>query len=253
MKRLLAANWKMNLTAGQSSELAQEFLGLSKKCSQTDLWIAASYPTLERVQGIVSGSSVALGAQNVHWEPAGAYTGEVSVPMLKEWGCSFSIVGHSERRHGLGEDSELVAQRAAGALEQGLSVIACIGETLEEREGARTEQVLAQQLKPLTKLSAGVGAATVVLAYEPVWAIGTGKVATVAEITEAHKFIHDHWQSAASSAPPPILYGGSVSPSNFEEIAPIPRVSGALVGGASLSAEKFGKLVEISEACPLAS
>src|SRR5581483_1884705 len=180
-------------------------------------------------------TEIAVAAQNVHWEGRGAVTGEVSAPMLRELGVYGTIVGHSERRQHFCETDETAARRAAAALEAGLSVIACVGELEEERERGETEEVLRRQIAPLEPHE------NLVVAYEPVWAIGTGKTATPEQAQEAHAFIR-------SLIDAPVLYGGSVKPENAAELLAQPDVDGALVGGASLDVEPFARICEAAAA-----
>ena len=245
--RILAGNWKMNLVQKDAAELASKLAAASRELHSTEIWVAPAFTSLAAVAGELKNSNVRWGSQNVHWENHGAFTGEVSIPMLKEFGCTFCIVGHSERRHVFGESNDLVAKRTLGVLKSDLTAILCVGEKLDEREGGQTNKVLEEQLRPILKEISAVQAKQIVIAYEPVWAIGTGKVATVKEIKEAHAFIHEFWSANLSGACPPILYGGSVAPDNFGEIVNVPLVGGALVGGASLNFQKFSELIKISE------
>ena len=247
MKTILAANWKMNLSAGTSRALAQAFVELSRDLTKTEVWIAPTFTAIPGTAEVVSGSNVKLGAQNV-WGPEGAFTGEVSAGMLKVFGCSFAFVGHSERRHIFGESDDTVVRRALVGIDSQLCVIFCVGETLSERESKKTESVLERQVSTLIDKLEDRSKFSLVLAYEPVWAIGTGKVASIKEIEDAHGFLKDFWKKRHPSHVPPILYGGSVTSDNFAEIATLKDVSGGLIGGASLSAEKFRALVQISEA-----
>jgi len=169
------------------------------------------------------------------------------VPMLEETGASFAITGHSERRHVFGESNDLVSRRTLGLLARGFTVIHCIGEQLEEREAGRTNDVLQEQLQPILDGMDHSRLDKLVIAYEPVWAIGTGKVATNVEIEEAHSFIASLCEKKLAGKCPPILYGGSVKPDNFAGIIRVPRVSGALVGGASIKFESFRDLIAIAE------
>lgn len=246
-KRLLVGNWKMNLGAEQAKELVHGLQPLSSTLKHSEVWIAAPFVHLAALSHVLSGRSfIKLGAQNVHWEKSGAFTGEISVPMLKELGVTFSLVGHSERRHLFSESDQLAASRSqvAGA---DFKIIFCVGETLAERESGKTEAVLERQLKALTDKASTQNKSAIILAYEPVWAIGTGKVASAEDIQSAHSFIDSFWREHAGGAATPILYGGSVAPDNFQLISQIPLVAGALVGGASLSLEKFSKLIQIAE------
>lgn len=245
--KLVVGNWKMNLGISKARELAEKVVKLSSDLKQTEAWIAPVFTSLATVAEVTKGSSVKYGAQNVHWADSGAFTGEISPSMLQELGCSFAIVGHSERRHIFLETDELISKRAEGALKAGIGLIYCIGETLPVRENGQTNELLASQLEPLVKVVEETGVKDLVLAYEPVWAIGTGKVATIGEIEQAHSFIQEHWKNKTNLDCPLILYGGSVSPDNYAEIVALEQVGGALVGGASLVAEKFSTLLTISE------
>ncbi|RMD84508.1 MAG: triose-phosphate isomerase [Candidatus Dadabacteria bacterium] len=247
---IVAGNWKMALGVGESVELARKIASFASDANypHTEIWIAPSPPCLGAVSPIVQNTPVKLGAQNAHWELKGAFTGESSVPQLKELGCSFVIVGHSERRHIFGETKGDIAKRAHRALIEGLTPVFCVGETEKEREDGKTALIIAEQLSPFLELIKETSSyANFVVAYEPVWAIGTGKVANVEQIEEAHGVILDLLGEALDKTSIPVLYGGSVKPDNFSEIISIPNVSGALVGGASLDSEKFRKLVEIAE------
>ncbi len=236
----------MNLGLNQSRELAQALCNSANLKGSSEVWIAPSFTSLPAVADVLARQDkIKLGAQNLHWESKGAFTGEISSSMLKEAGCSFVLTGHSERRQYFGDTSETVAKRTFAGLNAGLQVVFCIGETLGEREGSLTEAVLAEQLSPVFSTLTAEQAGQLVIAYEPVWAIGTGKVASLAEISETHSFIEAYCTKSGLPCPP-ILYGGSVTPDNFAEIIAIPNVSGALVGGASLLADKFSALVEIA-------
>ncbi len=247
LKRLVVGNWKMNLGANQARELVTALLSKRSAPIRSEVWIAPPNLHLSKLSELVRGSAIKLGAQNVHWENSGAFTGEISKSMLLELGVGFALAGHSERRHVFAESNELAAKRARVASTD-FKVIFCIGETSQERESAQTEAILASQLKALTNELTAEIASGLILAYEPVWAIGTGKVASSEDIRNAHAFIDQYWRSQSKFPTPAILYGGSVAPDNFEAIVRIPLVSGALVGGASLVFEKFSKLIEIAEA-----
>lgn len=248
-KTIIAGNWKMNLTAEQSRSLIKELIPSTHSLNATEVWVAPSFPSLYAVQEETCGSSIRVGSQNVHWEAKGAFTGETSPVMLQEFGCSFAIIGHSERRHILGESDQIIAKRVEGALKAGLVALLCIGETLEERENGSTEAVLRRQLEAaLMELPKDEAAASkLVIAYEPVWAIGTGKVASISEITHAHQFVYQLVKQMGFAQTIPVLYGGSVTPANFGEIVEIREVDGALVGGASLEAGKFAELIRLGE------
>ena len=216
---------------------------VTQRLTRTQVGIAPSFTSVATVAQRIAGSDIRLGGQNVCGEAKGAFTGEVSVEMLKELGCSFALVGHSERRHAFGESLEIVGRRVRGALGQAFSVVLCVGETLAERDAGRTLTILDEQLKALEGLRYG---SRLMLAYEPVWAIGTGRVASPELIASAHRHLAERLESLGG--PAPILYGGSVNPGNLREILQVPHVDGALVGGASLSAETFTELLQIADA-----
>jgi triosephosphate isomerase len=221
---LIAGNWKMYKGPAETAEFC---LGLREQELQgVDVVVCPPFVSLAVAVQLLAGTEIAVAAQNVHWQDEGAYTGEVSAPMLRELGVYGAIVGHSERRQYFGETDETVGNRVHAALEAGLFVIACIGETEAERERGETENVLRRQLSVLEPDD------NLVLAYEPVWAIGTGKTATPELAQEAHAFVK-------SLLDAPVLYGGSVKPENAAELLAQPDVDGALVGGASLELESF--------------
>jgi triosephosphate isomerase len=224
---LVAGNWKMFKGAHEAARFATEIRHLSERAAGVDVVVCPAYPALEAtVKGLGPGSATKVFAQSVHWDLEGAYTGEVSAPMLLEIGVTGTIVGHSERRQLFGETDETVRMRAEAALEAGLSVIACVGETEREREAGETERVLERQVSVLPRHE------RLVIAYEPVWAIGTGRTATPEMAQEAHAFIRSLHET-------PVLYGGSVKPENAASLLGLPDVSGALVGGASLEVVSF--------------
>ncbi len=221
---LIAGNWKMYKGPAETAEFC---LGLrEQELEGVDVVVCPPFVSLAVAVQLLAGTEIAVAAQNVHWDAEGAYTGEVSAEMLRELGVYGAIVGHSERRQYFGETDETVANRVHAALEAGLFVIACIGETEAEREQGATEDVLRRQLAVLEPDD------NLALAYEPVWAIGTGKTATPATAQEAHAFIK-------SLLDAPVLYGGSVKPDNAAELLAQPDVDGALVGGAALELESF--------------
>jgi triosephosphate isomerase (TIM) len=223
---LIAGNWKMYKGPAEAGEFClglreQELDGVG-----VDVVVCPPYLSLPVAVQLLAGTEIAVAAQNVHWADEGAYTGEISAPMLRELGVYGTIVGHSERRQYFGETDQTVGNRVDAALQAGLFVIACVGETEEERETGRTEDVLRRQLSVLEPDD------NLVLAYEPVWAIGTGKTATPDLAQEAHAFIKSQLDA-------PVLYGGSVKPENAGELLAQPDVDGALVGGASLELKSF--------------
>ncbi len=223
---LIAGNWKMYKTVTETREFCRELRDALEAIEGVDVAVCPPYTGLAAAVETLSGTEVAIAAQNVHWELQGPYTGEISAAMLVELGVYGAIVGHSERRQHFGETDENVGRRAAAALDAGLWVIACVGETDEERERGETEDVLRRQLVALESHD------DLVIAYEPVWAIGTGKTATPELAQEAHAFIK-------AILDVPVLYGGSVKPENAAELLAQPDVDGALVGGASLEVDSF--------------
>jgi len=241
-RKIVAGNWKMNLDRAMARELAAAVAARQAEAGRAELVLCPPAVYLETVGNAIAGSGVALGAQNAHAMPGGAYTGEVADCMLLDLGCRFVILGHSERRLLCGETDAAVNAKAKAALAAGLMPIVCVGETLEDREGGRTEAVVTTQINgSLAGLSAADLARTVV-AYEPVWAIGTGKVATPQQAQEVHALIRGLLATLASPAVAAgvrIQYGGSVKPDNAADLARQPDIDGALVGGASLKADDF--------------
>ena len=248
--RIVAGNWKMNRTAPEGSALARELASLHAAdpaaTTAPVVVLCPPYPALESVGRALAGTGMQLGAQDLHAETHGAFTGEVSGAMLAAVGCRWVIVGHSERRALMGETDAQVAAKLRAAQRDGLTPIVCVGETLAEREGRRTEEVLVRQVTAAFHgLGAGAARAAVV-AYEPVWAIGTGKVATTEQARDAHRVIRltlDRVVGAGAGADMPILYGGSVNAGNAAALFAENDVDGALVGGASLEAASFWKIV----------
>ena len=226
---LIAGNWKMYKGQAETAEFCIALKGALADLEAVEVAVCPPFPSLAVAVQILAGTDIAVAAQNVHWEAEGPFTGEVSAPMLRELGVYGAIVGHSERRQLFGETDEGVGRRTRAALDAGLSVIACVGETEEERERGETEDVLRRQLSVLEAED------NLVIAYEPVWAIGTGKTATPEIAQEAHEFIKGLLDV-------PVLYGGSVKPENAEELLSLPAVDGALVGGASLDVESFASI-----------
>ena len=226
---LIAGNWKMYKGQAETAEFCIELKRALADLEAVEVAVCPPFPSLAVAVQILAGTDIAVAAQNVHWEAEGPFTGEVSAPMLRELGVYGAIVGHSERRQLFGETDEGVGRRTRAALDAALSVIACVGETEEERERGETEDVLRRQLSVLEAED------NLVIAYEPVWAIGTGKTATPEIAQEAHEFIKGLLDV-------PVLYGGSVKPENAEELLSLPAVDGALVGGASLDVESFASI-----------
>ncbi len=244
----IAGNWKMNKTVADSLALVRELRGaVSMVRDRVEIAIAPPYTALHAVAKALEGSNVVLAAQNCHVEPAGAFTGEVSAPMLKEVGCSWVILGHSERRQFFQETDAGVNQRIGAVVKEGMLPIVCVGETLAEREGGKTLEVVSRQVKGcLAGYSAEQGARFVV-AYEPVWAIGTGKTATSRQAQEVHAHIRtllkELW-GAGVAEQVRIQYGGSVKADNAAELLAMPDIDGALVGGASLKVADFAAIVK---------
>ncbi len=244
----IAGNWKMNKTVGEATALVRELRGLvSMVRDRVEIAVAPPFTALYPVAKALEDSNISLAAQNCHWEASGAYTGEVSTGMLQEVGCRYVIIGHSERRQFFGETDETVNRRLQAVLRAGLLPILCVGETLAEREGNRTLEVVGRQLKGGLAGFATGDVGGFVVAYEPVWAIGTGKTATSDQAQEVHAFIREqltllHGQQTANRIR--IQYGGSVKPENAAELLSKPDVDGALVGGASLKAGDFAGIVK---------
>ncbi len=246
-KPFIAGNWKMHKTVSQALELIEELLRLVAGEDEVRIAIAPPFTSLYPVAQRLKGSNVELSAQDCFWEDEGAYTGEISPLMLAEVGCTYCIVGHSERRHIFGEGNEEVLRKARALLEHGISPIVCVGETLPEREKGQAMETVKHQLHGSLKGITKEEMTRVVIAYEPVWAIGTGKTATPQQAQEMHAFIRDWLGQAfggdiASSCS--ILYGGSVKPTNIQGLMAMEDIDGALVGGASLDAASFAQIIK---------
>lgn len=243
---VIAGNWKMNKNRAEAKALITELLPLVKEAG-CEVVICTPYTNLETALALTEGSNVKVGAENCHWAESGAFTGEISAPMLKELGVQYVIIGHSERRQYFGETDETVAKRVRAALESGLEVILCVGETLEQREADITGETIAIQVK---KALAGVTAEElrhIIIAYEPVWAIGTGKTATADQANEVNGYIRSviaqlYGQAAADAFV--VQYGGSMNAGNAEELLAKEHVDGGLIGGASLKAKDFSVIVK---------
>jgi triosephosphate isomerase len=238
---ILAANWKMNKSIGEAVDLAAEVKQRLAGFEAGAAILCPPFTALKSVGDLLRYSNVHLGAQNMHWESDGAFTGELSSGMLRDLGCKFVIVGHSERRGYFGETDDHVQRKTAAALEGGLCPIVCVGETLEQREAGNTDEVLRLQIESGLQ-GFGEALSGIVIAYEPVWAIGTGRTATSEQAQDAHAYIRLLIRKMAGEATADalrILYGGSVKPSNAQELFGLPDVDGGLVGGASLQAESF--------------
>ncbi len=242
---IMAANWKMQKTTGEAEAFVRAFLPLVADASGVDVVIAPPFTALERVGAALRGSGVALAAQNVNAEEKGAFTGEIAPAMLTDLGCSYGIVGHSERRTLYGETNQTVAAKAAALLTHDLRPIVCVGESLEEREAERTPAVISSQIEESLASIPRERAAEIVVAYEPIWAIGTGRTATPEMAQEVHAMIRERLQGRFGGAGDQIRiqYGGSVKPDNVRDLMGQADIDGALVGGASLEPESFSKIV----------
>jgi triosephosphate isomerase (TIM) len=241
---LIAGNWKMHGSRAENAALVRSLLDLVRPDSGTEVLLCPPFVYLWDVGRLLKDTDVALGAQSVCAEPSGAFTGEVSAAMLKDVGCRYVLVGHSERRQIFGEGDALVARKFVAAQSQGLLPVLCVGETLEEREADRTAEVVARQLDAVLAVS-GVGSlAKAVIAYEPVWAIGTGRTASPEQAQDVHSMIRGKVSAldATIGGSVRILYGGSVKASNARELLAMPDIDGGLVGGASLKADEFARI-----------
>ena len=245
-KPIIAGNWKMNMTPAEAKELISALIPLVQG-AEADVVICPPYLAIPTAAELVKGTNIALGAQNIHWAEKGAFTGEISAKMLKEVGVSYAIIGHSERRQYFGETDETVNMRTKAAIAAGITPIICVGESLEERETGKTEAIVSAQAE---KALAGIEAEDVkalVIAYEPIWAIGTGKTATKEQANETIACIREtvkklYGKETAEAVR--IQYGGSMNPKNAAELMAMPEIDGGLIGGASLKAEDFSKVVK---------
>ncbi len=245
-KPMIAGNWKLHKTVSEAVQLVSSLMPAVKDTRNVDIVVAPVYTALGKVAETISGSNIKLAAQNCYSEPQGAFTGEVSPPLLKDVGCQYVIIGHSERRQIFGEADELINRKAHALAETGLGIILCIGETLEERESDQMFDVLRRQVRFGLKNLSTEQMKDVVIAYEPVWAIGTGVTASDEQAQEAHAFVRalvGELYDADTAAATRILYGGSVKPGNVDGLMSQPDVDGALVGGASLQADDFARIV----------
>jgi len=242
---VIAGNWKMYKTAAEAGAFVRAFLPLVSGVRGVEIVLAPPYPSIGAVAQLVQGSGIGVASQNVHFADEGAFTGEVSTRMLKEAGATHCIIGHSERRQYFAETDDAVNRKVRATLAAGLTPILCVGETDPEREGGKTFDVVGRQLAGGSQEIPAATASRVILAYEPVWAIGTGKTATPAQAQEVHAFLRGRlkelWGAAADAVR--ILYGGSVKPDNIAALMANEDIDGALVGGASLSPESFAKIV----------
>src|SRR5262245_54008672 len=246
-RSLIAGNWKMHGTRAEAEHLLSTLKMLIGRPADREVVIAPPFTALDVASRLLAGTSIHLAAQNLFWEPQGAFTGEISGSMLKDVGCSHVILGHSERRQYFGEIDEQVAQKVRAAQRDGLIPIVCVGETLEQRERGETAALITRQVRTALHGQEKAAFTSLIVAYEPVWAIGTGRTATPAQAQEVHVAIR---ATLAELSDPPtaemvrILYGGSVKPDNIDSLMAESDIDGALVGGASLQAEAFARIVQ---------
>jgi len=246
----IAANWKMYKTVHEAVVFVKEFRSLVKDITAVEIVVAPPFTALHAVAEAARSSNVGVSGQNLHWEKDGAFTGEISARMLREAGAEYVIVGHSERRRLFGETDQSVNRKVVAALGVGLTPIVCIGETLEEREAEQTLPVLDRQIKEGLDGLSGDQVHSLVIAYEPVWAIGTGRNATPEQAAEAHAHIRGRlrsWFGGSAADGCHVIYGGSVKPDNIHDLIVLPDVDGALVGGASLDVRGFADIVSRSQ------
>ncbi len=242
--RIIAGNWKMHKTVSETKEYIERFIKLIEHPESREILLCPPFTSLYVAGELLKGSGIKLGAQNCYHEKEGAFTGEISIPMLKELGCEYVIVGHSERRHIFGESDELINRKIVASLEGGIRPILCVGERLEEREAGITFKVVETQIK-LALSGIEEFTDSIDIAYEPVWAIGTGVPATPEDAVTVHRFIKELLKEINPShkGRTRVLYGGSVKPSNAEDFMKHGDIDGLLVGGASLEPESFAKIV----------
>ena len=242
---IVAGNWKMNKTASEGRELVEKLKKEIAGLEDAEIVVCPPFTTIGAVVEAAAGSPIGVGAQNIHWAASGAFTGEISADMLKSSGVTYVIIGHSERRQYFGETNATVNSRLKAALAAGLTPIVCVGESLAERESGRTEAVLASQVKEGFAGIDAKDAPGIVVAYEPVWAIGTGKTATPEMAQAAHAFIRSELRALFGNAADEmrIQYGGSMKPANARELVAQPDIDGGLIGGAALDASTFASLI----------
>jgi triosephosphate isomerase (TIM) len=244
---LIAGNWKMNTLRAEASTLTQAIAATTSEVKGVDVLLCPPFVLLDTVRAAIGGSPVKLGGQHVYSEPSGAYTGEISAKMLTDAGCEFVIIGHSERRQFFGETDASVRHKVKAALSEGLTPIVCVGETLEEREDGSTPKVIERQISVALERFKPEEVQKMVIAYEPVWAIGTGKTATPETAQEVHSFIRSWLKSSVDkqvSNEVRLLYGGSMKASNANELLGQPDIDGGLIGGASLKADEFSAIIQ---------
>ena len=239
-KTIVAGNWKMNASKDSVESLVTDILSGASDVS-AEIIVCAPFPYLSQVEALIEGSNLMLGAQNLNMNASGAFTGEVSAEMIKDFGANHVIVGHSERRSLYGETSEIVAEKTKAAIDSGLTPILCLGESLDQRESGKTESVVSEQLNKVIKMVGIEAFNNIIIAYEPVWAIGTGMTATPEQAQAVHKFIRDLLASSSQDIADKtaILYGGSMNASNAVELISCADIDGGLIGGAALKAEDF--------------
>ena len=246
-KKLIAANWKMYKTPDQAREFFRDFLPLVQGHDRDEIVVCPTFLAIDAAVNSAKGSNVAVGAQDVHWEKEGAFTGEINAAMLVAVSVTHVIIGHSERRQYFGETDEQVAQKVRAAHRDGLIPIVCVGETLAQRERGETTALIARQIRTALQEHAQTTFSSLIVAYEPVWAIGTGQTATPAQAQEVHAAIRatlTELSDRATAEMVRILYGGSVKPDNVDGLMAEADIDGALVGGASLQAEAFARIVQ---------
>ncbi|MBU0549572.1 MAG: triose-phosphate isomerase [Candidatus Omnitrophica bacterium] len=251
MRRLIiAGNWKMYKNISESLELTNGLKRELYDIENIDIVLCPVFTSLASVSEVLTDSNIQLGAQDVYWQKEGAFTGEISASMLKDAGCLFVIIGHSERRQYFSESNQSVNQKLKAVLESGMAPIVCVGETLKQREANKTLDIIKEQLQEGLEGISAEDAGRLIIAYEPVWAIGTGKNATATQAEEVHAYIRSLLEKIYTkdiAASIRIQYGGSVKPGNIEELMQQPDIDGALVGGASLNVDSFSEIIKISQ------
>jgi triosephosphate isomerase (TIM) len=245
-KPVLAGNWKMHKSPAETREFFAAFLELyGERADRSVIFFPPAVSLAAAIEGTHSRSDVELGVQNIYWEPSGAYTGEISAPLAAAAGARYSLIGHSERRHVFGESIEDTRRKTLAALAAGLLPVLCVGETIEERRAARAETVVAEQLDGVLPSVDDQQISSLLIAYEPVWAIGTGETASPDDAAQMHRAVRQNLRHRFGEAPAaaiPILYGGSVKPDNVQQLLAADQVDGVLVGGASLDAAGFSRI-----------
>ena len=246
-KVIIAGNWKLNKNTQEALDLVNDIKARCAGVTKVDIVVCPVFTVLSKVADALKGTNIGLGGQDLYWQDAGAFTGEVSAPLLKDAGCRYVIIGHSERRQFFGETNETVNNKIKAALAHGLIPIVCVGENLQERESGRTFAVIQDHVENSLKGFSAPEVSQMVIAYEPVWAIGTGKTATPAQAQEVHSFIRKLLEKMHGKAVAEIVriqYGGSVKAENTKELISQPDIDGALVGGASLKGDSFAGIVQ---------